>query len=96
MELVPKAQHKKAMHAIGGNAPGFAFAAMAPRAPSDSRIPGWRGAGAGIGQRLGADIAGHDNDSVLEVNGAALRIGNAAIVQNLKQDIPDILMRLIV
>jgi hypothetical protein len=32
---------------------------------------------------LAAQVAGHDNDRVLEVHGAALAIGHAAVVQDL-------------
>ena len=49
--------------------------------------------GSGIGKYLCTDVAGHDDDGVLEVNGAALRIGDTAIVQNLEHDIPHILVR---
>src|SRR5579884_1279955 len=37
-----------------------------------------------------ADVAGHDNDRVLEVNGAALPIGETPIIENLQQDIEHI------
>ena len=50
--------------------------------------------GARCGQRLGADVAGHDDDGVLEVHGAALRVGDAAVVQDLEHDVPHVLVGL--
>ena len=50
--------------------------------------------GLGHGQPLRARVAGHDNDSVAEVNSAALAIGQAPILHNLQQQIENIGMRL--
>ena len=41
-----------------------------------------------------AEVAGHDQDRVLEVHGAALAVRNAAVVQDLQQDVENIGMRL--
>ena len=50
--------------------------------------------GAHCGQHLGTNVAGHDDDGVLEVHRAALRIRDAAIVQNLEHDVSDVLVGL--
>jgi hypothetical protein len=45
----------------------------------------------GLGcDELGADIGGHDQHRVLEVHGAALAVGEAAVVHDLKQDVEDV------
>ena len=36
---------------------------------------------------LAADVAGHDDDGVAEVDGATLAIGQAAVVQHLQQHV---------
>ena len=41
-----------------------------------------------------ADVAGHDDDGVLEVDGAALAVGQAAVVEDLEQDVEDVRVRL--
>ena len=38
-----------------------------------------------FGDVLAADVAGHDDDGVSEVHGAALAVGEAAVVQDLEQ-----------
>src|SRR5271163_2064014 len=40
-------------------------------------------------------VRGHDQHRVLEVNGAALRVSETAIVQHLQEDVEDIRMRLL-
>ena len=40
-------------------------------------------------------VRGHDHDRVLEVDGAPLRVGEAAVVENLEQDVEDVWMRLL-
>ena len=39
---------------------------------------------------LGAEVAGHDDDGVAEVDGPALRVGEPAVVQHLEQDVEHI------
>ena len=36
---------------------------------------------------VAAGVGGHDDDGILKVHGAALGVGNAAVVQNLQQDV---------
>ena len=43
---------------------------------------------------LRADVAGHDDDGVLEIHGAALAVGDAAVVEHLQQDVEDVVVRL--
>src|SRR6185312_13011062 len=43
---------------------------------------------------LRADIGGHDDDGVLEVHRAALRVREAAVVKDLEQYVEDFRMRL--
>ena len=43
---------------------------------------------------LAAQVAGHDEDGVLEIHGAALAVGDAAVVENLEQDVEHIRMGL--
>ena len=45
--------------------------------------------------QLGADVAGHDEDDVLEVDAAAEAVGEAAFVHDLKQHVVDVGMRLL-
>ena len=45
-------------------------------------------------QQLRAEVRGHDEHRVLEVDGAALGVGEPAIVEHLQQDVEDIRMRL--
>src|SRR6185437_16659456 len=45
-------------------------------------------------QELRAQIGGHDEHRVFEVDGAAARIGEAAIVEHLQQHVEDVWMRL--
>ena len=44
---------------------------------------------------LTAQVAGHDDDSVLEVDGTALVVGESAIVEHLKQNVEHIGVRLL-
>ena len=60
------------------------------------------GALEGIGPGLGsldqhgrADVAGHDDDGVLEVDRAPLRVGQAPVVEELEQDVEDVRVRLL-
>src|ERR1700751_2304496 len=46
-----------------------------------------------IHYELAADVAGHNNDRVLEIDRATLTIGDPAIVQDLEQHIKDIRVR---
>ena len=46
-------------------------------------------------QLLGADVAGHDDDRVAEVDAPALRIGQVPVLQDLEQDVEDLRMRLL-
>jgi len=43
---------------------------------------------------FGADVRGHDDDAILEIDHTALGVGKAAVVQNLQEDIKDFGMRL--
>ena len=43
-----------------------------------------------VEQELTAEVRGHDDNGVLEVDRAALGIGHAAVVEDLKQDVEDI------
>lgn len=38
---------------------------------------------------MASEIAGHDDDGVLEVHGSSLAIGETAVIQNLEEDIED-------
>ena len=51
------------------------------------RIAGARAAGR---DRRAADVAGHDDDRVLEVDRPALAVGQAAVVEDLEQDVEDV------
>ena len=51
--------------------------------------------GGGIGDVPGAHVGCHDDDGVLEVHPAALGIGDNAVLQDLQQDVPHILMGLL-
>ena len=42
-----------------------------------------------------ADVRGHDEDDVLEVDGVAEAVGQLAVFKNLQQDVEDIRMRLL-
>ena len=44
---------------------------------------------------LGAQVGGHDQDGVAEIDDIALSVGHAAVVQDLQQGIPDFGMRLL-
>ena len=46
-------------------------------------------------QVLGADVGGHDDDGVLEVDGVAEAVGELAVFKDLKQDVEDIRVRLL-
>jgi hypothetical protein len=41
-------------------------------------------------EQVRAEVRGHDEDGVLEVDGAAFGVGEAAIVENLQEDIKDV------
>src|SRR5438270_2447999 len=43
---------------------------------------------------LAAEVGGHDQDRVPEVDGAALAVGQAAVVEDLEQDVEDVRVRL--
>ncbi len=43
----------------------------------------------------GADIRGHDDHRVLEVDGVPLSVGGASVVEDLQQDVEDLVMRLL-
>ncbi|MNQ62342.1 hypothetical protein D3C85_766840 [compost metagenome] len=43
-----------------------------------------------VGQILAAQVGGHDDQGVLEVDGAALPVGQATVVQHLQQDVEDV------
>ena len=49
-----------------------------------------RGLARGRRHELRADVAGHDEDGVLEVDRAALAVGQAAVVEDLEQDVEDV------
>ena len=49
----------------------------------------------GRGDVPGAHVAGHDDDGILEVHTAALRVGDDAVLQDLQQDVPHILVGLL-
>ena len=40
-------------------------------------------------------LRGHDDDGVAEVDGAALRVGEAAVVEDLQEDVEDVAVRLL-
>ena len=44
----------------------------------------------GGGDQLAADVAGHDDDGVLEVDRPALAVGQAAVVEDLEEDVEDV------
>ena len=50
---------------------------------------------AALAHELGAEVAGHDDDRVAEVHRAALAVGQAAVVQDLQQRVPDVRVRLL-
>src|SRR4051794_26845559 len=43
----------------------------------------------------GADVRGHDHDRVAEVDGAALGVGEAAVLEDLQEDVEDVWVRLL-
>ena len=45
--------------------------------------------------KLAADVAGHDEDGVLEADDAPLRVRHAAVVENLEEDVEDVPVRLL-
>ena len=45
---------------------------------------------ADLGEVLAADVGGHDHDGVLEIHGAAVAVGEAAVVQDLQEGIEDL------
>ena len=44
---------------------------------------------------LGADVRGHDDDAVAEVDPAALGVGQVAVLEDLQQDVEDLRVRLL-
>ena len=44
----------------------------------------------GLVDRLRPDVGGHDEDDVLEVHGAALRVGELPVLQDLQHDVEDV------
>ena len=49
----------------------------------------------GFEDDVGAQVARHDDDGVLEVDDPALSVGEAAVVQELEQDVEDVRMGLL-
>ena len=49
----------------------------------------------GFGDPLRAEVAGHDHDSVAEIHRAALRVRQAAVVEQLQQHIQHVGVRLL-
>src|SRR5579875_292981 len=58
------------------------------RRPLETNLEG------GLVDELGADVRGHDDDRVLEVDGSPLAVGQAAVVENLQQHVEDVGVRL--
>ena len=52
-------------------------------------------AGAELHDVLAADVRGHEQDGVAEVDRPALAVGQAAVVEYLEQDVEDVRMRLL-
>ena len=53
-------------------------------------------AGAGqVGDDLAAEVGGHDDDRVAEVDGPALAVGQPAVVEDLEQDVEDVAVGLL-
>ena len=50
--------------------------------------------GPGGGELRGAEVGGHDEDGVFEVDGAALAVGEAAVVEHLEEHVEDVGVRL--
>src|SRR6266542_4137939 len=48
-----------------------------------------------LGYPLAAEVAGHDDDGVAEVDGAALGVGEPAVVKELEEDVEDLGVRLL-
>ena len=46
-------------------------------------------------QERRADVAGHDDDGVAEVDGAAVRVGEPAVVEDLQQHVEHVVVRLL-
>ena len=46
-----------------------------------------------VDQKLGAEVRGHDNQGVAEIDGVALTVGQAAVVEHLQQNIEHIRVR---
>ena len=63
--------------------------------PLGGRGEGIRPGLAGLDQCSRADVAGHDHDRVAEADGSALGIGQAPVVEELKQDVEDVGMGLL-
>ena len=51
--------------------------------------------GARAAEQLRADVAGHDDDGVLEADRAALAVGQAPVVEDLEQDVEHVRVRLL-
>src|SRR4051812_29095115 len=48
-----------------------------------------------VDEELAAEVAGHDEDDVAEVDGAALTVGEPAVVEHLQQDVEGLRVRLL-
>jgi hypothetical protein len=48
-----------------------------------------------IHQKFRAEVRGHDDQRVAEIDGAALTVGQAAVIEHLQQDVEDVGMRLL-
>ena len=70
--------------------PQFATHRLLDRAPR--RIARLR---AGFHDVLAADVGGHDDHRVAEIHGAALAVGEPAVVQDLEQEVEDVRVRLL-
>ncbi len=51
--------------------------------------------GDALGDVPGAEVRGHDDDGVLEVHHAALRVGQATVLEDLQQRVEDVDVRLL-
>ena len=48
-----------------------------------------------VGDHACADIGGHDDDGVFEIDGSSLAVGQSAVLQNLEQHVEHVGMRLL-
>src|SRR5438132_1135508 len=42
---------------------------------------------------MAANVGGHDDDGVFEIDGSSLTVGQSPVVEQLQQDVEDIMMR---